>query len=279
MRLAISPRFLMAGLACVLVTRVASAQTENVTWTDPVGATVTGNNLTKTAATGWNGGAISLQVVEFGGFAEFTATETNKGRMAGLSYGNTDQGYSDVDFAIYLQNNGQFQAYEAGAAKGTAAAYQSGDRFRVEATATAVRYRKNGVVFYTSAKVPALPLLVDTALYDTGATLTNVTIGNLAWRGDSGVKATGTTLTKTGAAGWNAGASSARALIFGDGYLEFAATETNTDRVCGLNGADTSLDPNEIDFGIRLQSDETVSIVENGVSQGAEPSSRSPPRL
>jgi hypothetical protein len=39
-----------------------------------------------------------------------------------------------------------------------------------------VGYYKNGVLFYTSAVSPTYPLLVDTSLRSTGATLSNVTL-------------------------------------------------------------------------------------------------------
>ena len=46
--------------------------------------------------------------------------------------------------------------------------YQAGDRFRVAVEGGVVKYRRNGVLFYTSAGAPAYPLLVDTALYSLG---------------------------------------------------------------------------------------------------------------
>jgi hypothetical protein len=38
------------------------------------------------------------------------------------------------------------------------------------------RYRKNGIVFRTSTVAPRYPLLVDTSLNQTGATLDNVVL-------------------------------------------------------------------------------------------------------
>ena len=39
-----------------------------------------------------------------------------------------------------------------------------------------MKYCKNGTVFYTSTKTPTYPLLVDTALYTQGATLSSAVI-------------------------------------------------------------------------------------------------------
>ena len=77
----------------------AQAQTEDVIFRSAVGVTVSGNDLTKTAAAGWgNAGAVSVQTIESNGFVEFSGNGTV---MAGLSKGDTDQTYQDIDFAIY----------------------------------------------------------------------------------------------------------------------------------------------------------------------------------
>ena len=76
------------------------------------------------------------------------------------------------------QTNGTAQAFESGIAVGAAVSYASGDRFRVEAGPGFIRYLKNGVVFQTSSKAPALPLLVDTALYTTGAKPLSESVSN-----------------------------------------------------------------------------------------------------
>jgi alpha-tubulin suppressor-like RCC1 family protein len=260
---------LVAALLLTIAPAAARAQTEDVTWVDLVGTSASGNDLSKTGSTGWNADAVSLQSLPFGGFVEFTATETNTRRLAGLSEGNTNQNYTDIDFAIYLLNNGQVQVYEGGSSKGTFGTYSSGDRFRVEATSSGVRYRKNDQVFYTSSNVPGSPLIVDTSFYDTGGTLTDVTIGRLVWRADTGVSSSEATLTKTGSAGWNAGALIAGPIEYGDGYIEFTATETNKTRAAGLTSQTASLELDDIDFAIELENDGSISIVEAGSSLGS----------
>ena len=39
-----------------------------------------------------------------------------------------------------------------------------------------LKYRKNGALLYTSLVTPSSPLSVDTALYENGATLSNVVL-------------------------------------------------------------------------------------------------------
>ena len=102
-------------------------------WTSAVGVTVNANSLTKTAANGWgNAGAVSTQQIASGdGYVEFTASETTTYRLLGLSNGNTNTSYEDIDFAIDAYAGGQIKVYENGALKGTFGTYVTGDKLRV----------------------------------------------------------------------------------------------------------------------------------------------------
>ena len=73
---------------------------------------------------------------------------------------------------------GQLQVYEAGVSKGRFGTYVAGDTLRVAVVGGVVKYSKNGTVVYTSTKAPIYPLLVDTALYNTGATLNNAVVSS-----------------------------------------------------------------------------------------------------
>jgi hypothetical protein len=149
-----------------------------VTWTRAVGVSVSGNNLTKTAAPSWsNAGAVSSRSLTSGdGYVEFRATESTTRRMVGLSNGDTDQNFADIDFAVFLRQGGTLQIYEKGVLKGSFGTYAPGDLFRVSLWAGVVRYYRNGTLLYTSGQAPRLPLLVDSSLYDTVATITSAVI-------------------------------------------------------------------------------------------------------
>jgi hypothetical protein len=155
----------------------APVTTENVAWTSVAGASASGNNLTKTAATGWgNSGAVSTRAIATGdGYVEATVAETNRSRMFGLSNGDTDQGYNDIDFGIDVYNN-QFYVVENSATRFGPVTVKAGDVLRVAVAAGVVRYSINGALQYTSTATPTYPLLCDTALYDTGATVKGVVI-------------------------------------------------------------------------------------------------------
>src|SRR5215213_4845850 len=241
-----------------------SGGTQNVIWTNVIGATVSGNSLTKTAANNWgNAGAVSAQAIASGdGYVEFTASETSTWRMGGLSRGDSDQNYTDIDFAIYPTGTGSgnvIQVYESGVYRGDFGTYATGDRLRVAVESGVVKYSKNGTVIYTSTVAPSFPLLADTSLYSNGSTLTNVIIsGNLnsnvqtvVWTNVVGATVSGNSLTKTAANNWgNAGAVSAQAIASGDGYVEFTASETSTWRMGGLSRGDSDQNYTDIDFAI-----------------------------
>ena len=252
--------------SCFVSWSGAEAQTEDVVWTAGAGVSIAGSDLTKTATTGWgNAGAASLQSVESNGFVEFSGTET---MMIGLSYGDTNQNYADIDFGILLWA-GAYYVYESGTSRGSFGAPAPGDRFRVEVASSVVRYRRNGVVFYTSTLAPRSPLLVDAALYSTGSASTDVTIGRTTFTKDAGLKVSDRTLVKTATTGWNAGAVSALAIPSGDAFVEFSALETSKTRAAGLSTGDTDQSLGDIDFAIVLEDDATIEIQESGVSRGS----------
>lgn len=253
---------------------------ESVVWTNVLGVTASGNNLSRPAGSGWNSGASSTrQIISGDGYVEFTATETTTHRMFGLSNGDSNQSYVDIDFAIFLIPGGVLQVYEGGTYRGQFGNYSGGDRFRVSVESGVIKYWKNGTLFYTSTVAPSYPLLVDTSLHDAGATVTNATIAgsfqsspplqNVFWTNIVGVTASGSSLTKTASTAWgNAGAVSTQTIASGDGYMEFTVGETNTYRMCGLSYGDSHQSYEDIDFAIYPGADSYVYVYEGGTYRG-----------
>src|SRR5262249_42637113 len=153
----------------------------------------------------------------------------NTYRLLGLSNGDYNTSWEDVDFALYPMGDGSLRVYEKGVFRGTFGTYASGDRLRVAVSANVVTYYRNGALLYTSASVPTYPLLVDTALYNAGATLANVVVAGtwvasnaepVVWTSVGGATASANNLMKTAAIGWgNAGAVSSKFLAVGDGFV------------------------------------------------------------
>jgi hypothetical protein len=270
------------GAILSFLTGGSTLATENVVWANTAGVSVSGNNLTKTAPTLWgNAGASSTRAIASGdGYVQFTATSITTFRMCGLSKDDSDWSYTDIDYALYVGSSGKVYIHEKGVLKGAFGTYVAGDVFRVAVEGGVVKYRKNGILLYTSTVAPTYPLLVDAALHSSGATINNTvisgnltagsvpTLENVVWANAAGVSISGNNLTKTASTLWgNAGAISSRAIASGDGYVEFAANSINTYRVCGLSKGDTDRHFSDIDYALYLGTSGKLYVFEKGVQK------------
>ncbi|HEX8144110.1 MAG TPA: hypothetical protein VF553_16030, partial [Pyrinomonadaceae bacterium] len=152
---------------------------ENVVWTKLLGASASGNNLTKTDLSSiWgNSGASSTRAIASGdGYLEFTAPTNTVARMVGLSNGDGSYNWDDVDFGLDPANDGYVYVCEAGPPCVNVGPYLPNDRFRVAVESGVVKYYKGATLLYTSTKVPTYPLLVDSALYNTGVEVRDAVI-------------------------------------------------------------------------------------------------------
>lgn len=129
---------------------------------------------------------------------------------------------------------------------------------------------------YAAAGVFTARLTVTDADGATATAATPVTIEAVAptskviWTSVVNAVADGNQIRKTGGiAGPDAGAVSRQPLLGQDGYIEFRAKETDTDRVCGLGGEDSGTGPEDVEFGIRLKADGSALIQESGIARGA----------
>jgi hypothetical protein len=173
---------------------------EPVNWQDTIKVTANGNNLTRTDPTPsdpqvFDGGADSSQVISHGdGYVEFTASETDKSRLCGLSTGappDLNPNYQNIGYAIDLFRDGQVSIWENGIKVKDAGPYQAGEKFRVAVranddgnTATLTYLRVTGScldghtcateLLYTSQFPARYPLRVDTSFHEQFGTLTNV---------------------------------------------------------------------------------------------------------
>lgn len=152
---------------------------EAVAWTALVNATATGSTLEKSG--GCDGcedaGAVSARTIDSGdGYVEFVVSDTSTSRIIGLSNGDTGTSRSDIDFGIQLWAGGGADVRENGAYRAETGTYAVGDVFRISVESGAVKYYRNGELFYTSGAAPTYPLLVDTTLKSTGAVLNEVSL-------------------------------------------------------------------------------------------------------
>ena len=92
---------------------------------------------------------------------------------------------------------------------------------------------------------------------------------DIVWENLVGSDADENTLTKTGAAGWNAGATSANVLNAGvDGWVESTVIETNTSRMYGLNDTNVNASFQDINYAIYTRNDQALFVFENGSNSG-----------
>ena len=224
-----------------------------------------GNSLTKTGAAGWDAGASSTTTLAADGYVEFGTGETNTWKMGGLSNGDTNQGFADIDFAFYLAWNGQAYIVESGTQIMQVGPYATTDTFRVSNTGGTVEYYQNDTLVYTSTTTATSPLLFDCSLYSTNATINNVVITPVTfWQNDVGVSTSTNSITKTGTTGWTSGASTSSSLA-ADGYVEFTTAENTTWKMAGLSNGDTDRGFADIDYAIYLAGNGIAYIYENGV--------------
>ncbi len=153
----------------------------SVTWQNPVNVSVSGNTITKSTPSGWDAGASSVEFIPSGydGYVEFSTT--NNAGMAGLSNGDSNADYPDIDYAIQPgPNYGLTVAvYEKGIYQTTSPIVSNpSDVFRVALESGVVKYYHNGTLIYTSSVSPAYPLLFDTALYANGGQIQNAVIAS-----------------------------------------------------------------------------------------------------
>ena len=165
-----------------------------VDWVDRDGVSDTPDGtLTRTApTTGFSDAGTSSSQLIAGGdaYLEFTATETNTARTAGLSSGPPPPGgitFNDLGFGILLLDN-QVHVVENGNSVSSFGAYASGDKFRVklrenfDGTATVSFARVvgpcvegvkcNEAVFHTSTNPVAYPVRADAMFREQGGTVT-----------------------------------------------------------------------------------------------------------
>jgi len=164
----------------VSATSAVAPFAQNVTWANAAGVNISGNTLTKNTANGWgNSGAVSTQSIASGdGYVEFTVNFFSGVRACGLSLGDSNLSYTDIDFAVYFGafSGNTYSVYEKGVLKQIIGAYTAGDRFRVAVESGVVKYYRNGVLFYTSTAAPVYPLLVDTAFFTNTYDISNVVL-------------------------------------------------------------------------------------------------------
>lgn len=152
-----------------------------VTWANLVNAAGTGNgnSLLKTggSASAWDAGADSTYAIASGnGHVQWVSSEaTTDGKAAGLSNGNSDASFADIDYAMQEADDGKLYVVDHGTTFGPWDR-AAGDVLRVEVASGIVYFKKNGIVLRQSTHSPTYPLRVDASLRGAQATLQDVVL-------------------------------------------------------------------------------------------------------
>ncbi len=239
-----------------------------------VNVTLNGNILTKTAGAigGWNAGAFSLQSIpaSMDGWLEFTAGETNAHKMMGLSGADGGVGYETINYVFYGLVDGTLAIYENGTPVANLGTFSVTDLFRIERVGTRIYYKRNGVSVFTSNMPSSGALYADCSLYNINASFKNISMGISPWKNTTGVTISGTTLTKTGGSGaaWDAGVFSNQSIPANtNGFVEFTAGETITDKMMGLSATDVDANYTHIAYAMYPASDGNIYIDESGAAK------------
>ncbi|MCH2213722.1 MAG: T9SS type A sorting domain-containing protein [Flavobacteriales bacterium] len=126
----------------------------------------------------WNGGAFSLNTINDNGYFEFLATENNLRRMVGISDSNINSHWNTIDFAFYLENNGNLSIRENGANYGNVGSYNTGDTLKISIENGIVHYYRNGNILRVGGAAGAL-MHVDLSIRDEQGSIENAHIVNL----------------------------------------------------------------------------------------------------
>jgi len=158
---------------------VGSGSLQSFTLVNRENCYIDGRTVTKiTGSNAWGDASVVSSESFIGGcMCGFQPLQVNKAYMIGLnSDPATDDTYTSLDFAWFINNNGICQAYESGTAVGSSFSYVAGDVFQIIYQGTTVTYLQNGVTRRTNSAVSAnLQLWLDSAFNDVGGKATNVT--------------------------------------------------------------------------------------------------------
>src|SRR5436853_4741974 len=163
----------------VFIAAVPPTVASTLVWTNLINCSAHDNSVQKTSGNNNadDASATSLQTIAEGdAYVEFTAIDTDKERVCGLSNSNAiHAAESDINFAIRLNSARKAFFVENGIVKGKVK-YKPGNVFRIAIESSVVHCYKNGALVYTSQLRPVYPMLVTASLVNTMATVNNVMV-------------------------------------------------------------------------------------------------------
>ncbi len=157
-------------LVFIVFSTWGKAQTYAVQWTNAVGASVSGNTITKNTSTGWGTGAAAsgnVLATSTDGWAEVQTTSVGGAYIFafGLTSSYVNATYTSINF-VFQVNASVISIYENGVKRiDLTGAPNPYEVLRVQRTGTTINYLRNGVIVYTSATASSSSLIADLSVY------------------------------------------------------------------------------------------------------------------
>ena len=171
--------------------------TEPVQWAFTVNVSATGTSLVKTG--GCDGcpdaSAVSSNSLSGNGATQFVPSETGTLRYVGLGYGGPGTAPGDINYAIRLQN-GVAEVREGNSYR-TEIGFAATDTLGIVVENNAVKYLKNGAVFYTSPTQAAAGLRLHAVLFNTNGAVNGIGFGGTSTTTSTTTPTAPTTTTQT----------------------------------------------------------------------------------
>lgn len=256
-----------------------------VVWENKVNVTATGNDLEKTSGgAAFDAGATSVGSIAAGadGAVEFQINVVGDQLACGLSVGNTDENFTDIDFAIRQQSATALRIYESGVLPYIhAVGMVTGDVARVQRIGTEITYWLNGAKIYTSTLSSTGELLVDSSIFGVGDKILDAFIETITentaevqgfagqtykvfWENITKAEVIVNDITKITTTGvWDGGASS----IVKSGLdcaAEWKLSAAGAGVIGGLGEADVSASNTDIEYGMTTRFGTDVRVTESG---------------
>lgn len=165
--------------------------TENnssIVFRNAAGVSISGNTLTKTAATGWgNAGAISQQTIPRDHYIEWDICSGISASLlrltcVGLSYSSSNNHYNTILHGWFVQSNGQLYVSKNGALiGGPYGLATAGMKLRISREENTIRFYINGELKHSVEDVsPGSQMVVDVALNQLNSKICNVVTGMIS---------------------------------------------------------------------------------------------------
>ncbi|SHG63097.1 RHS repeat-associated core domain-containing protein [Chryseolinea serpens] len=221
----------------------------------------------------WSGGGSSLQVLPAAqdGWVEYVY-DGSSSNAVGLSATDVNYNQTSIQYGAYSLSSGKLYALGNGILAFLGDIHKS-DVIRIERVKGTVLMKVNGTLYYTFATASTTSLVVDVSLgsgtlehvqTSFGADKTQFT--GISWLLFKGVSWANNTITKTAGSGsWSNAATTSQNVMSGPGWIQFKATETNTNRFVGLSSISPIVDYTNLEYSFYLASGSVLQIRENDV--------------